>query len=156
MNINLTLIGQTIAFAIFVLFCMKYVWPPINQVMQERKKKIAEGLDAAGRAERELQEVQQQVEQILREGKEQAADILDKANKTASSIIEESKQQARTEGEKLIASARSEIDLEVNRARDQLRSQVASLAVQGAEKILESSVDANAHSDLVDKIASKL
>ncbi|UYZ84749.1 F0F1 ATP synthase subunit B [Entomomonas sp. E2T0] len=156
MNINLTLIGQTIAFAIFVLFCMKYVWPPINQVMQERKKKIAEGLDAAGRAERELQEVQQQVEQILREGKEQAADILDKANKTASSIIEESKQQARTEGEKLIASARSEIDLEVNRARDQLRSQVASLAVQGAEKILESSVDADAHSDLVDKIASKL
>lgn len=156
MNINLTLIGQTIAFAIFVLFCMKYVWPPINQVMQERKKKIAEGLDAAGRAERELQVVQQQVEQALREGKEQAADILDKANKTASSIIEESKQQARTEGEKLIASARSEIDLEVNRARDQLRSQVASLAVQGAEKILESSVDAKAHSDLVDKIASKL
>lgn len=156
MNINLTLIGQTIAFAIFVLFCMKYVWPPINQVMQERKKKIAEGLDAAGRAERELQVVQQQVEQALREGKEQAADILDKANKTASSIIEESKQQARTEGEKLIASARSEIDLEVNRARDQLRSQVASLAVLGAEKILESSVDAKAHSDLVDKIASKL
>ncbi len=156
MNINLTLIGQTIAFAIFVLFCMKYVWPPINQVMQERKKKIAEGLDAAGRAERELQVVQQQVEQALREGKEQAADILDKANKTASSIIEESKQQARAEGEKLIASARSEIDLEVNRARDQLRSQVASLAVQGAEKILESSVDAKAHSDLVDKIASKL
>lgn len=156
MNINLTLIGQTIAFAIFVLFCMKYVWPPITQVMQERKKKIAEGLDAAGRAERELQEVQQQVQQILREGKEQAADILEKANKTASSIIEESKQQARTEGEKLIASARSEIDLEVNRARDHLRTKVADLALLGAEKILESSVDAKAHSDLVDKIASKL
>lgn len=156
MNINLTLIGQTIAFAIFVLFCMKYVWPPITQVMQERKQKIAEGLDAAGRAERELAEVQQQVQQLLREGKEQAADILEKANKTASSIIEESKQQARLEGEKLIATARSEIDLEVNRARDQLRTQVADLAVLGAEKILESSVDAKAHSDLVDKIASKL
>lgn len=156
MNINLTLIGQTIAFAIFVLFCMKYVWPPISHVMQERKKKIAEGLDAAGRAERELKEVQQQVEQIIREGKEQATDILDKANKTASSIIDESKTQARTEGEKLIANARSEIELEINRARDQLRSQVADLVVQGAEKVLESSIDAKAHSDLVDKIASKL
>ncbi len=156
MNINLTLIGQTIAFAIFVLFCMKYVWPPISQVMQERKRKIAEGLDAAGRAERELKDVQQQVEQVIRESKEQATDILDKANKTASSIIEESKAQARAEGEKLIANARSEIDLEVNRARDQLRSQVADLVVQGATKVLESSVDAKAHSDLVDKIASKL
>lgn len=156
MNINLTLIGQTIAFAVFVWFCMKYVWPPITKVMQERQKKIAEGLDAAGRAERELQEVQKQVEQVLREGKEQAADILDKANKTATSIIEESKQQARTEGEKLIANAKSEITLEVNRARDQLRHQVADLAVQGAEKILESSVDAKAHSELVDKIASRL
>ncbi|AZS51566.1 F0F1 ATP synthase subunit B [Entomomonas moraniae] len=156
MNINLTLIGQTIAFAIFVLFCMKYVWPPISQVMQERKRKIAEGLDAAGRAEHELKDVQQQVEQIIREGKEQATDILDKANKTASSIIDESKAQARAEGEKLIANARSEIDLEINRARDQLRSQVADLVVQGATKVLESSVDAKAHSDLVDKMASKL
>lgn len=156
MNINLTLIGQTIAFAVFVWFCMKFVWPPITQVMQQRQKKIAEGLDAAGRAERELQEVQKQVEQALREGKELAADILDKANKTASSIIEESKQQARTEGEKLIANAKSEIDLEINRAKDQLRTQVAGLAVLGAERILESSVDAKAHGELVDKIASKL
>ena len=156
MNINLTLFGQTIAFAVFVWFCMKYVWPPITKVMQERQKKIAEGLDAAGRAERELQEVQKQVEQVLREGKEQAADILDKAIKTASSIIEDSKQQARNEGEKLIENAKSEIKLEVNRARDQLRTQVANIAVQGAEKILESSVDAKAHSELVDKIAAKL
>ena len=132
MNINLTLFGQTIAFAIFVWFCMKFVWPPLTQAMQERKKKIAEGLDAAGRAERDLQLAQERAAQMLRETKEQAAEILDRANKTANAIVEEAKAHARSEGEKLIAGAKAEIDLEVNRAKDQLRSQVAALAVTGA------------------------
>ena len=156
MNINLTLFGQTIAFAIFVWFCMKFVWPPLTQAMQERQKKIAEGLDAAGRAERDLQLAQERAAQMLRETKEQAAEILDRANKTANAIVEEAKAQARSEGEKLIAGAKAEIDLEVNRAKDQLRSQVAALAVTRAEQILQSSVDGTAHNDLVAKLASQL
>lgn len=156
MNINLTLFGQTIAFAIFVWFCMKFVWPPITAAMQARQKKIAEGLDAAGRAQRDLQMAQEKAAQMLRETKEQAAELLDKANKTANAIVEEAKQQARSEGERLLAGAKAEIEVEVNRAKDQLRAQVAALAVAGAEKILESSVDAKAHNDLVAKLASQL
>nr|WP_284060327.1 F0F1 ATP synthase subunit B [Pseudomonas sp. NW5] len=152
----MTLFGQTIAFAIFVWFCMKFVWPPLTAAMQARQKKIAEGLDAAGRAQRDLQLAQEKAAQMLRETKEQAAEILDKANKTANAIVEEAKQQARSEGERLLASAKAEIDVEVNRAKDQLRAQVAALAVAGAEKILESSVDAKAHNDLVAKLASQL
>ena len=156
MNINLTLFGQTIACAIFVWFCMKFVWPPITAAMQARQKKIAEGLDAAGRAQRDLQMAQEKAAQMLRETKEQAAELLDKANKTANAIVEEAKQQARSEGERLLAGAKAEIEVEVNRAKDQLRTQVATLAVAGAEKILESSVDAKAHNDLVAKLASQL
>ena len=156
MNINLTLFGQTIAFAIFVWFTMKFVWPPITAAMQARQKKIAEGLDAAGRAQRDLQMAQEKAAQTLRETKEQAAEILDKANKTANAIVEEAKQQARGEGERLLAGAKAEIEVEVNRAKDQLRAEVAALAVAGAEKILESSVDAKAHNDLVAKLASQL
>lgn len=156
MNINMTLFGQTIAFAIFVWFCMKFVWPPLTRAMQERQKKIAEGLDAAGRAERDLQLAQERAALMLRETKEQAAEIIDRANKAANSIIEEAKVQARSEGERLIDGAKAEIELEVNRAKDQLRAQVAALAVVGAEKILESSVNGAAHNDLVAKLASQL
>ena len=149
MNINLTLFGQTIAFAIFVWFCMKFVWPPLTLAMQERQKKIAEGLDAAGRAERDLQLAQERAAQMLRETKEQAAEILDRANKTANAIVEEAKAQARSEGEKLIVGAKAEIDLEVNRAKEQLRAQVAALAVTGAEKILRKEINASAHADML-------
>ncbi|TWH64270.1 F-type H+-transporting ATPase subunit b [Azomonas agilis] len=156
MNINLTLFGQTIAFAIFVWFCMKNVWPPITQAMQERQKKIAEGLDAAGRAQNDLKLAQEKVSNTLKETKEQATQIIEQANKHANTIIEEAKEQARIEGERLIASAKAEIEQEVNRARDQLRSQVAALAIQGAEQILQSQVDAQVHNGLVEKLASQL
>ena len=156
MNINLTLFGQTFAFAIFVWFCMKFVWPPITKAMQERQKKIAEGLDAAGRAQQDLKLAQEKVTNTLRETKEQATQILEQANKHANAIVEEAKQQARAEGERLVNAARAEIEQEVNRAKDQLRAQVAALAVLGAEKILESQVDAKVHNDLVEKLASQL
>jgi len=155
-NINLTLFGQTFAFAIFVWFCMKFVWPPITKAMQERQKKIAEGLDAAGRAQQDLKLAQEKVTNTLRETKEQATQILEQANKHASAIVEEARQQARAEGERLVNAARAEIEQEVNRAKDQLRAQVAALAVLGAEKILESQVDAKVHNDLVEKLASQL
>ncbi|GAB3460448.1 F0F1 ATP synthase subunit B [Azotobacter salinestris] len=156
MNINLTLFGQTIAFAIFVWFCMKYVWPPLTQAMQERQKKIAEGLDAAGRAQQDLKLAQEKVSNTLRESREQATQIIEQANKQANAIIEDAKQQAHAEGERLIAGAKAEIEQEVNRAREELRTQVAALAILGAEKILESKVDTKAHNKLVEKLASQL
>ncbi|GLK59308.1 MULTISPECIES: F0F1 ATP synthase subunit B [Azotobacter group] len=156
MNINLTLFGQTIAFAIFVWFCMKYVWPPLTQAMQERQKKIAEGLDAAGRAQQDLKLAQEKVSNTLRESREQATQIIEQANKQANAIIEDAKQQAQSEGERLIAGAKAEIEQEVNRAREELRKQVAALAILGAEKILESKVDTKAHNKLVEKLASQL
>ncbi|WP_338460712.1 F0F1 ATP synthase subunit B [Azotobacter vinelandii DJ] len=156
MNINLTLFGQTIAFAIFVWFCMKYVWPPLTQAMQERQKKIAEGLDAAGRAQQDLKLAQEKVSNTLRESREQATQIIEQANKQANAIIEDAKQQAQSEGERLIAGAKAKIEQEVNRAREELRKQVAALAILGAEKILESKVDTKAHNKLVEKLASQL
>ena len=156
MNINLTLIGQLIAFAIFVWFCMKFVWPPITGAMDARQKKIAEGLDAAGRAERDLRLAQEKATEMLRDTKKTALEILDKANKTASEIVEEAKHTARTEGERLIANAKTEIELEVNRVKEDLRAQVSVLAVAGAEKILGSSVDASAHNQLVEQLAAQL
>jgi F-type H+-transporting ATPase subunit b len=156
MAINLTLLGQLIAFAIFTWFCMKFVWPPITAAMDARQKKIAEGLDAAGRAERDLKLAQEKAADMLRETKQAAADIIEKANKTANDIVEEAKQQANAEGERLIAGAKAEIDLEVNRVKDDLRKQVSVLAVAGAEKILGASVDAKAHNDLVEQLAAEL
>ncbi|AMD02778.1 MULTISPECIES: F0F1 ATP synthase subunit B [Halomonas] len=156
MNINMTLIGQTIAFAIFVWFCIKYVWPPISSALHERQKKIADGLDAASRASRDLELAQEQAAQTLRESKEQASQILDQANKRSSQMIEEAREQARAEGERLVAGARAEIDQEINRAKEELRAQVASLAIVGAERVLEASIDEKAHRKLLDKLAAEL
>ncbi|OWV31648.1 F0F1 ATP synthase subunit B [Halomonas campaniensis] len=156
MNINMTLIGQTIAFAIFVWFCLKYVWPPISNALHERQKKIADGLDAASRANRDLELAQERAEQTLRESKEQASQILEQANKRSAQIVEEAREQARAEGKRLVASARSEIEQEVNRAKDELRAQVSYLAVMGAERVLEASVDEQAHRKLLDELAAEL
>ena len=156
MNINMTLIGQTIAFAIFVWFCVKHVWPPISTALHERQKKIADGLDAASRASRDLELAQEQAAQTLRDSKEQASQILDQANKRSAQIVEEAREQARSEGERLVASARAEIDQEIQLAKDELRAQVSTLAVTGAERVLESSVDEAAHRKLLDELAAEL
>ncbi|MDM7857519.1 F0F1 ATP synthase subunit B [Thiopseudomonas acetoxidans] len=156
MAINMTLIGQLIAFAIFTWFCMKFVWPPITNAMDARQKKIAEGLDAAGRAERDLKLAQEKAAEMLRETKQAAAEIIEKANKTGNDIVEEARQHARNEGERLIAGAKAEIDLEVNRIKEDLRKQVSVLAVAGAEKILGATVDAKAHNNLVEQLAAEL
>ncbi|WP_192035703.1 F0F1 ATP synthase subunit B [Halomonas sp. YLGW01] len=156
MNINMTLIGQMIAFAIFVWFCTKYVWPPISNALHERQKKIADGLDAASRATRDLEVAQEEANETLRASKEQAAEILEQAHKRSSQMVEEAREQARQEGERMITAAKSEIDQEINRAREDLRAQVSRLAVVGAERILESSIDEQKHRDLVDKLANEL
>ena len=156
MNINLTIIGQAIAFFIFVVFCMKYVWPPLTSALAERKKKIADGLDAAERAERDLKLAQEKATDNLRESKEQAAAIIEQANKRANQIVEEAKEQAREEANRVKAAAEAEVEQQVNQAKEALRAQVAALALAGAEKILEASVDEKAHAQLVEKLAAEL
>jgi F-type H+-transporting ATPase subunit b len=156
MNLNATIIGQSIAFFVFVWFCMKYVWPPVTQILEERRKKIADGLDAADRAQRDLDLAQDKAADELREAKKKSAEIIEMANKRSNQIVEEAKDKAREEGQRLIAGAHSEIEQEVQRAREELRSQVAAIAVAGAEKILESSVDQAANEELVKKLASEL
>ncbi|MBJ55569.1 MAG: F0F1 ATP synthase subunit B [Gammaproteobacteria bacterium] len=156
MNLNATIIGQTIAFAVFVWFCLKYVWPPITQALAERQKKIAEGLEAADRAQRDLSLAQNKAADDLREAKIKSAEIIDMANKRANHIVDEAKEKARDEGQRLIAGAKAEIEMEVQRAKEELRAQVAAIAIAGAEKILESSVDKAANEELVKKLASEL
>lgn len=156
MNINMTLIGQMISFAIFAIFCMKFVWPPVTQAMRERQAKIAEGLDAANRAERDLELAQEKAMSEMREGKEQAAEIIENANKRASQIVDAAKEAAKAEGARLVAAAQAEVEQEVNRAKESLRKQVSELAVAGAAKILGKSVDAGSHQDLLNKLADEL
>lgn len=156
MNINLTLIGQAIAFAVFVWFCVKYVWPPITAAMEARQKKIADGLSAADRASLDLELAQEKAAKQMQQAKEEAAVLIDQANKRAAQIVESSKDDARKEGEKLIEQAQAEIQQERVQAREALRTEVATLAIAGAEKILETSVDAKAHSEMLDKLAAQL
>lgn len=156
MNLNLTLIGQAIAFAVFVFFCMKYVWPPVTQALAERQKKIADGLDAASRATRDLELAQEKASETLRESKDEAARIIEQTHKRSNQMIEEARENARAEGERMVAQARAEITQEINQAKDELRGQVASLAVIGAERILESSIDEAKHHELIDKLAAEL
>ncbi len=156
MDLNATIIGQSIAFFVFVWFCMKFVWPPITNALEERQKKIADGLESAERAERNLELAQERAAEMLREAKTQAAGMIDQANKRANQIIDEAKDHAREEGKRMIAGAQAEIDREVNRAKEQLRSQVAAIAISGAEKILEASIDEKAHAELAEKLAASL
>jgi len=155
-NINLTLFGQMVTFAFFVWFCMKFVWPIILQAMEERQQKIADGLDAADRALRDLDAAQDKVSDQLKEAKQEAAGIIDQANKRANQIVEEAKQQAVAEGERLKVAAQAEIEQEINRAKEELRATVAGLALAGAEKVLEASIDEKSNRALVDKLAAQL
>ena len=156
MNINLTLIGQMIAFVCFVVFCMKYVWPPIIAAMAEREKKIADGLAAADRASHDLELAKEKAVERLKEAKEEAAGIVESANKRGNQIVEEAKEAAVAEAERVKASAQAEIEQETNRAREQLRGQVAALSLAGAEKVLGAAIDQEAHAELVDKLAAEL
>ena len=156
MNINLTLFGQMVTFAIFVWFCMKFVWPVIITAMEERQQKIADGLDAADRAMRDLEAAQDKATDQMKEAKQEAAGIVDQANKRANQIVDEAKQQAITEGDRLKIAAEAEIEQEINRAKEELRASVAGLALAGAEKILEASIDDKANCALVDNLASQL
>lgn len=156
MNINATLIGQTIAFFLFVMFCMKFVWPPIMKALAERKKQIADGLASAEKGRHELELADKRVVEVLREAKAQAVEILAQADKRSAELIDEAKTAARTEAENILKAAKAEIGRELNAAREQLRASVATLAVSGAARILEKEVDAKAHAKLLDSVMQQL
>jgi F-type H+-transporting ATPase subunit b len=156
MNINATLLGQTIMFIMFVWFCMKFVWPPIMAALSERKKQIADGLAAGERGKHELELASRRASESMHEAKQKAAEVIAQAEKRASQIIDEAKNSAKEEGDRLVAGAKAEIDQEVNRARETLRQQVADLAVAGAEKILRREVDAKAHAEILTALKNEI
>lgn len=156
MNINATLIGQSITFFVFVWFCMKFVWPPIMQALTERKKQIADGLAAGERGKHELELASKRATENLHEAKQKAAEIIAQAEKRAVQLIEDAKNAAKAEGDRLLASAQASVAQETVRAKEVLRSQVAELAVAGAEKILRREIDAKAHAELLIAIQNEL
>lgn len=156
MEFNVTLLGQAITFAILVWFTMKFVWPPLTNMMDERVKRIADGLAAAERGKQDLEAAEKRVADALHKAKEQSTEIVLSAEKRANQIVDEAKDVARSEGARLVADAKAEIEQEVLRAKEALRAQVADLAVAGAEKILRREIDSAKHADLLASIKAEL
>ncbi len=156
MNINLTLIGQSITFAIFVWFCMKFIWPPIVNALEARKKQIADGLAAGERGKLELELAAKRATEDLHEAKQKAAEIIAQTEKRSLQLIDEAKNAAKDEGDRMIAAAKAEIEQESHRAREALRGEVAALVVAGAGRVLRREVNAQAHADLLEAIKNEL
>jgi len=155
-NFSATLIGQSISFLLFVAICMKFVWPPIIAALAERQKKIADGLEAAGRASRDLELAQKEAAKYLHEAKGQAAEIIEQAKKRSAQMIDDAKELARQEADRVKQSAKSEVEQERQQAKEQLRGEVSKLAILGAEKVLSRSVDAGVHDQLLKQLAAEL
>jgi len=155
-SINATLFVQAIVFLILVLFTMKFVWPPIAKALDERAKKIADGLAAADKAKSELTAVNKRVEEELSQTRNETASRIADADRRAQAIVEEAKSRATEEGNKIIAAARAEAEQQVIQARESLREQVAALAVKGAEQILRKEVNPAVHSDLLNRLKTEL
>ncbi|MFK7956934.1 MAG: F0F1 ATP synthase subunit B [Lysobacterales bacterium] len=156
MNMNATLIGQSIAMIVFVLFCMKYVWPPIINALETRRKNIADGLAAANESGQKLEQAEKEAAEMVGSARQQASDIVEQANRRAVQIVEEARNDAMGERERQVQAAQSDIEQEVNRAREELSGKVASLAVAGAEQLLGREINADAHNDLLNKLATEL
>jgi len=156
MNFNATLIGQMITFAVFVWFCLKYVWPPLMTALEARKARIADGLAAAERGQKDLELAQSKVSSQLKDAKQQAQDIINQAHKRANEMVDEAKEAAREEAEKIKAAAASDIDQQINSAREQLRKEVSAIALAGAEQILGKEVDAAAHGKVLDELMAQI
>lgn len=156
MNINLTLVGQSIAFAVFVWFCVKFIWPPIITALNARKARIADGLAAADEGLKAKERADDEVAEALREVREQAKDIIANAQKRADQMVEEAKISARSEGDKLLELAKGDVEQQVNEARENLRKDVVALALTGAEQVLMQEVDADKHTEALNKLSAQL
>jgi F-type H+-transporting ATPase subunit b len=155
-DINLTLIGQTIAMIVFVWFCMKYIWPPILEALEERQQQIEEGLAAADKSQEALEAAEAKAEEIIAEARQQATGILDQAHARANEIVAEGKEAGVKERERQLAAAKAEIEQEANKAREELRGQVSAIALASAEKILKREIDDKAHEDILGKLAQEI
>lgn len=156
MNINATLIGQMITFLILVVVTMKYIWPPVIKALEDRRRQIAEGLEAAERGRHELDLARHKIVDQLKEAKHQAAQIVDQANQRGNRIVEEAKDKAREESKRLILLAHDQIDHEFRQAKEQLLKQIATLSISGVEKILEKKIDESMNSHLVDQLIAEI
>lgn len=156
MNFNFTLVGQLLAFILFVWFCMRYIWPPMLRILEEREKEIADGLNAASEGKRELEEASVKKKEILKDAKEEAAELINQAGQRANQLVEDAKTSAQKEAEKIKVSAQNDLEQSTKRAREELRSEVATLAVAGAEKILNSEIDEKKNSELIDELTKEL
>ncbi|MDR2165920.1 MAG: F0F1 ATP synthase subunit B [Zoogloeaceae bacterium] len=156
MNLNSTLYAQLVVFFILAWFTMKFVWPPIVKALDERAKKVADGLAAAERGRHDLELATRRSVEALREGKEKSAEVLAQAERRAAQIVEEAKTQAKVEADRIVAGGKAEAEQEILRAREALRDQVAALAVAGAEKILRREINAKVHADLLSAIKQDL
>jgi F-type H+-transporting ATPase subunit b len=155
-DFNATLIGQSIAMIVFVWFCMKYVWPLIMGAIEQRQTEIANGLAAAEQGKNSLATAKVEVDKIIAAARDQARGIIDQANTRATGIVEQAKSEGEAARKAQVEAGRAEIAVEINRAREELRGQVAKIAVAGAEKVLGREIDANAHRDLLGKLAAEL
>ncbi len=156
MNINLTLLGQAISFAVFVWFCMKYVWPPVTKALEDRETQIADGLAAAEKGQHDLENAKQRVDEILADGRDKAQEFVVQSQRRADEIIDQAKEAALGEGERLLVAARGQIDTERNEARESLRHEVAVLALAGAEQVLMREIDAQTHADVLAKLTAEI
>lgn len=156
MEINATIIGQLLTFAILVWFTMKYVWPPITKAMIEREKKIAGGLEAAERSKRELENAEHKALSIIQDAKREASHLVEQAHKRSAQVVEEAKDIARQESKRILEHAKGEVTREVNQAKEVLRKQLASLAVAGAEKIIQRNLDVSAQAGLLDELVAEI
>ena len=156
MDINMTLIGQTIAMIVFFWFCMKFIRPPILNALEERQQQIEEGLAAADKSQEKLVEAQAQADEIVNEARQQATGILDQAHARANEIVADGKDAGVKERERQLSAAKAEIEQEANKAREELRGQVSAIAIASAEKILKREIDGKAHDDILGKLAQEL
>jgi F-type H+-transporting ATPase subunit b len=156
MNLNMTFFGQMITFIVLIWFTMKFIWPPLNKAIEERQHKIAEGLAAAEQSQKNLAQAQQSVDAELRTARTKANEIIEQAHQRANQIIDQAKNDALAEATRQKALAEAEIAASANRAREDLRKQVSTLAVSGAEKLLKREIDANAHKALLDELAAEI
>ena len=156
MDFNLTLIGQTVSMIVFVWFSMKFIWPVLMKVIEDRRKIIADGIAAGEKGQRELAEARHGSEAIMAEARQKAVQVVDLAHKRGGDLVAEAKSTALAEGQRLVAQAKGEIANEQSRARDSLRREVSALALAGAAKLLGREVDAQAHAKLLDELAAEL
>ena len=156
MNINLTLVVQMLVFALLIFGTMKWIWPPILAAMEERSRKIADGLAAAEKGEQALTEARGKADQIVREARERANQIIDHAQHRANELVEQAKTTASAEGARLVAAAQQQIELDTTHARENLRRDVAGIAVGAAAKLLGREIDARKHADLLDQLAAEV